>query len=84
LEQAVGIARSHGIPEIGLHQSELDAGVAETVRQAGLSLGVWGANHEPTIFRAMRLGAQIITTDDPPLAVALASRAMVPERRVPD
>jgi len=70
-EGAVAVARAHGVGEIGMHESLIDAGVLAAVRGAGLRLGAWGANHEPAIRRMLGLGIDIFATDDPPLALRL-------------
>jgi glycerophosphoryl diester phosphodiesterase len=43
------------------------------LRAAGLRISVWGANHEASIRRMLGLGVDVLTTDDPPLAIALRS-----------
>jgi glycerophosphoryl diester phosphodiesterase len=70
----VAVARAHGFPEVGLHQSAVDAELVATLRQAGLGIGVWGANHAPSIRRMMEIGVDILATDDPPLAIELRRR----------
>ena len=67
----VAVARDYGFPEIGVHESVLDAGSCDTLRAAGLRVSVWGANHEASIRRMLALGIDVLTTDDPPLAVDL-------------
>jgi glycerophosphoryl diester phosphodiesterase len=49
----------------------LDAELVGRFRAAGLGVGTWGANHEPSIRRMLDLGVDIFATDDPPLAVHL-------------
>jgi glycerophosphoryl diester phosphodiesterase len=71
VDGAIAVARSHGFPEIGLHQALLDAPMLARFRAAGLGVGVWGANHEPSIRRMLDLRVDIFATDDPPLAVRL-------------
>jgi len=44
------------------------------LRAEGLGIGVWSANHEPSIRRMIGLGIDILTTDDPPLAIAIRER----------
>ena len=67
----VAVARDYGFPEIGVHESVLDAASCETLRAAGLRVSVWGANHEASIRRMLALRVDVLTTDDPPLAIAL-------------
>lgn len=71
VDGAIAIARDRGFPEIGMHESALDAPMLARFRAAGLGVGVWGANHAPAIRRMLELGVDIFATDDPPLAIAL-------------
>lgn len=68
---AIAVAQAYGFPEIGMHESALDAEGCAAFRAAGLRVSVWGANHEPSIRRMLGLGIDVLTTDDPPLAIAL-------------
>lgn len=72
---AAAAANAHGIPEIGLSASLLDAEAVAILRQEGLGIGVWSANHEPSIRRMIGLGVDMLTTDDPPLALAIRDAA---------
>lgn len=72
---AVAVARASGAGEIGLPISELDARAVAALRDAGLGVGAWGANHEPTIRRALALGLDVMATDDPVLALRLRGEA---------
>jgi glycerophosphoryl diester phosphodiesterase len=69
----IAVAKAYGFPEIGVHESQLDAASCAALRGAGLRISVWGANHEPSIRRMLGLGIDVLTTDDPPLAIALRS-----------
>jgi glycerophosphoryl diester phosphodiesterase len=71
LPGVIGTARAYGFPEIGVHESLLDAEGAAALRAAGIGIGVWGANHAPSIRRMLGLGVDVFATDDPELAVAL-------------
>ncbi|RAI56219.1 glycerophosphodiester phosphodiesterase [Roseicella frigidaeris] len=71
---ALALARGCGAEEIGLPVEELDAVAVAGIREAGLGIGAWGVNHAATIRRAIGLGLDTITTDDPPLALALRGR----------
>lgn len=74
VEGVIAVARRHGFPEVGMHEGALDAGLLARLRAAGLGVGTWGANHEPSIRRMMELGVDLFATDDPPLAVRLRGR----------
>ena len=67
----VAIAKRHGFPEVGMHESVIDAAVVARLRAEGIGLGTWGANHAPTIRRMLDLGVDIFATDDPPLAIRM-------------
>jgi glycerophosphoryl diester phosphodiesterase len=71
LRGTVAVAKSFGFPEIGVHESALDAETCAVLRSAGLGISVWGANHAPSIRRMLDLGIDLLATDDPPLAIAL-------------
>jgi glycerophosphoryl diester phosphodiesterase len=71
VEGAIAVARRHGFPEIGMHERMLDAELLRRLREAGLGIGVWGANHEPSIRRMLELEVDLFATDDPPLAIRL-------------
>ena len=70
-EGAVAVAKAHGAPGISLHESVCDAAAVAAIRDAGLSVGTWAANHAETIRRSLALGIDAFTTDDPPLALRL-------------
>jgi glycerophosphoryl diester phosphodiesterase len=67
----IAVAKAYGFPEIGVDQSRLDAQACAALRAAGLRVSVWGANHEASIRRMLDLRVDVLTTDDPPLAIAL-------------
>ncbi|MBU8537525.1 glycerophosphodiester phosphodiesterase family protein [Falsiroseomonas tokyonensis] len=64
-------AKAYGFPEVGMHESAIDAELVGALRGAGIGIGTWGANHAPSIRRMLGLGVDIFATDDPPLAIAL-------------
>jgi glycerophosphoryl diester phosphodiesterase len=68
---AIAVAHHYGFPEIGLHEATLDAEGCSALRTAGLGISVWGADREPSIRRALGLGVDVLTTDDPVLAIRL-------------
>jgi glycerophosphoryl diester phosphodiesterase len=68
---AAGLARACGAEEIGLPVGELTPASVAAFRAAGFGVGAWGANHEPTLRHGLGLGLDVITTDDPVLALAL-------------
>lgn len=72
---AAAAAKAHGIPEIGMSAGLLDAEAVAILREEGLGIGVWSANHEPSIRRMIGLGVDMMATDDPPLALAIRGGA---------
>jgi glycerophosphoryl diester phosphodiesterase len=71
----IAACRSCGATELGVHISAADAPLRDALRAAGLRLSVWGANHAPSIGRALSLGVDAMATDDPPLALRLREAA---------
>lgn len=71
----VATARAYGFPEIGVHESAIDAELVAGLRAAGIGIGCWGGNHAPSIRRMLDLGVDIFATDDPPLAIDLRAGA---------
>ena len=70
----IAVAQAYGLAEIGVHEASLDAEAVAALRGAGLRICVWGANHNASIRRSLGLGVNVLTTDDPPLAIALRDR----------
>ncbi len=68
---AAAMCLSCGATELGVPEGLADAALRDALRAGGLRLSVWGANHAPTLHRALRLGVDVIATDDPPLALRL-------------
>lgn len=79
---AAAMCRSCGATELGVPEGLADAALRDGLRAEGLRLSVWGANHAPSLHRALRLGLDVIATDDPPLAIRLRASA-VPAAEIP-
>lgn len=75
---ALALARSCGAEEIGLPIAEPDDAAVTVLRAAGLGLHCWGANDAAGIRRGLALGLDALTTDDPPLALALREEWLPP------
>lgn len=71
LTGVIAVAGAYRFPEIGVHESLIDAESCTALRGAGLGISVWGANHAPSIRRMLGLGIDLLATDDPPLAIIL-------------
>jgi glycerophosphoryl diester phosphodiesterase len=80
---AVALARSCGATELGLPIGECEAGGVAAIRAARLGIGAWGANDIQGMGRAMALGLDVMTTDDPRLALALRDGPMAAEPPAP-
>jgi glycerophosphoryl diester phosphodiesterase len=63
------IAKSRGVPMLGIRQNRLDANVVRKVRDAGLGIGGWAANDDIAIAKMFTLGVDVFTTDRPDLAL---------------
>ena len=74
VDGVIAVAKARGFPELGMHESALDAALFARLRAAGLRVGVWGANHEASIRRMLDLGVDALTSDDPGLAAKLRER----------
>jgi glycerophosphoryl diester phosphodiesterase len=64
------LAKSHAVPEIGVHVDTADSGLMQQVQDAGLAFGVWAAHTAGQMDRALDLGVKVFTTDRPGLAIA--------------
>ncbi|MXP61950.1 glycerophosphodiester phosphodiesterase [Roseomonas sp. M0104] len=71
----IGVARAHGFAMVETEIGTLDGALVEALRGAGLSIGVWGANHADSIGKALALGVDALATDDPVLALRLRGGA---------
>lgn len=74
VDGVIAVAKAHGFPEVGMHETALDAALLARLRAAGLGVGVWGANHAASIRRMLDLGVDALTSDDPGLAAQLRER----------
>jgi glycerophosphoryl diester phosphodiesterase len=70
LDAVIGLARSHGVPMLGLRSTMLDAASVVRVRAAGLGIGGWACNDAGAIAKMFDLGVDVFTTDRPDLALA--------------
>jgi glycerophosphoryl diester phosphodiesterase len=70
LRAVIELARSHGVPMLGLRSNLLDEGTIAKVRQAGLGIGGWACHDAAAIGRMFDLGVDVFTTDRPDLALA--------------
>lgn len=70
-DAVLATAKDCGASGIGIHQSLIDAGVLAAARAAGLSPGAWGLKDEADIQRALDLGVDVFTSDDPVSALRL-------------
>lgn len=69
LQAVIDLARSNGVPMLGLRSNVLDASTVDKVRQAGLGIGGWACNDAAAIAKMFDLGVDVFTTDRPDLAL---------------
>lgn len=69
---AAAVCRAHGVGWIETEVSALDAAIVTAWRAAGLRVAAWGANHRPSIGKALALGLDAFASDDPALAMKMA------------
>lgn len=72
----VAAAKALGVPELDTDIAAMTPELRAAARDAGLAAGVWAANHDAEIGRALALGVDALATDDPPLALALRQAAV--------
>lgn len=77
-EGAAALGRACGATELGLPLAEWDAAAVAALRAAGFALGAWGADDAPGIERGLALDLDVLTTDDPPLALRLRAARVGP------
>lgn len=71
----VCVAQAHGLDTVETEIGALDAELLGGLRQAGLRVGVWGANHAAEIGKALSLRVDMMATDDPALALRMRQGA---------
>jgi glycerophosphoryl diester phosphodiesterase len=64
-------ARSLGVTGCECSMGDVTPAFIAAARQAGLTTGVWAANHRAEIEKALELDVDAFATDDPPLAIEL-------------
>lgn len=67
--EVIALAQTRGIAEIAVKVDLADAPLAGMVQAAGLAFGVYGAHSAAQIDHALALGAKVMTTDRPRLAL---------------
>jgi glycerophosphoryl diester phosphodiesterase len=70
-DACMAAARALGVTGCECSMGDVTPGVIAAARKAGLTTGVWAANHRAEIEKALDLGVDAFATDDPPLAIAL-------------
>jgi glycerophosphoryl diester phosphodiesterase len=71
IETVIEVAKTHNIPEIGVHIDTADLILMKTVQAAKLEFGCWAAHTREQIEKALTLGVKVFTTDRPTLAIAI-------------
>ena len=70
----IEVAKSHNIPEIGVHVDTADTALMAEIEAAGLDFGCWAAHSARQIEKVLALGVKVFTTDRPSLAIAIRNR----------
>jgi glycerophosphoryl diester phosphodiesterase len=70
-DACMAAARALGVTCCECSTGDVTPAFIAAARQAGLTTGVWAANHRAEIEKALDLGVDAFATDDPPLAIAL-------------
>jgi glycerophosphoryl diester phosphodiesterase len=68
---AVRWATDVGAFQLGIEHRVLDAGVIAAARRSGLKVAAWTVDEESDIHRVLALGADVVITDRPDLALRL-------------
>jgi len=76
--EAVRWARELGATDLGLDYRAIDARVVAAARMAQVRLSAWTVNSESDLRRMFELGADVVMSDHPDLALRLAGRARKP------
>jgi glycerophosphoryl diester phosphodiesterase len=76
--EAVRWARDVGATDLGLDHRAIDARVVAAARTAQVRLSAWTVNSESDLRRMLELGADVVMSDHPDLALRLAGRAWKP------
>lgn len=63
-----------GASALGIQYTALDAGVIAAARRAGLRIAAWTVNEESDIRRVVELGADVVISDRPDIALRLVGR----------
>ena len=74
LDEVASLARRHGVDRLSLHVAHCDRDDFGIVRDAGCTVGAYGAHTPERITRAFELGCDVFTTDDPVAALEIRDR----------
>jgi glycerophosphoryl diester phosphodiesterase len=74
-EDTVAWAVAAGAADVGVQHTLATEELVAAARAAGVTVGVWTANDEPTLRRMAELGVDVITSDRPDLALRVLGRA---------
>jgi glycerophosphoryl diester phosphodiesterase len=69
IPEIISIARTNAIPEIGVNIELLDERVVEMCSQSAIAIGCWAAHSASQMTKAFALGANVMTTDRPSVAL---------------
>ena len=75
ISSVLSIAKAQSLAEVALHATDLGSAEMKAAALAGIRLGAYGVNDEPTIRRMIDLGVDIFTTDRPDLALKIRAES---------
>ena len=61
----IRVAQEHGFESLVLHYSGVTKGKVEKIKSAGLEVGAWTVNDNPTMMKLLELGVDRLYTDHP-------------------
>ena len=71
IDEDLRIAKQNGFEALVLHHSGVTAEKVQKIKLAGLAVGAWTVNDEPTMARLLNMGIQRLYTDRPQVLLAM-------------
>ncbi|QDS96529.1 Glycerophosphoryl diester phosphodiesterase [Roseimaritima multifibrata] len=71
IDEDIRIAKQHGFEGLVLHHNAVTPEKSQKVKAAGLEIGAWTVNDQPTMETLLGMGVQRIYTDHPSLLLTL-------------
>ena len=74
IEQDILTAQEHGFESLLLHHEGVTPQKIAKIKAAGIEVGAWTVNDQPTMTRLLAAGVERLYTDDPGLLLLLKSK----------